>query len=422
VFAQGVVSIGLTTLALLGSLIMYDFTRSATLAGLPSAIVALSVAGVGYPAGRLMDRRGRRPGLLLAFGIAVVGTAVITLSVEAHRFLTYLLGTVILSLGLGMGGLARAAVADMYPPERRAGAVGVVIAGGLLGGFVGPVLVAIGEPIAQAIGASHLAVPWALVLVWCVFAGLAIVRLVPDPREIAQRLDEYHPEVRSAPARAFEVEATAGHGGPSVGDIIAGRPAQAAMVALASAQATMIMVMSTASLMLSLHGHQMGVISLLTMGHILGMFGLAVPVGRLADRVGRGPVLVGGALMSASGGLLFTLGVRSALWAGVAFYMVGLGWCLAFVAGAALLGDLSTARTRARVLGTSDLFTYLAATVAALTSGVLLARGGEVTVGVIAAVVGSLPLLAILRAGRTLIGHGAEAPLPATGPSESLGQ
>ncbi|MGH2405205.1 MAG: hypothetical protein ACRDGN_12195, partial [bacterium] len=74
----------------------------------------------------------------------------------------------------------------------------------------------------------------------------------------------------------------------------------------------------------------------------------------------------------------------------------------AFVPGAALLGDISAAATRARVLGINDLFTNLSATVAALLGGLLLARGGEATVGILAAVLGSVPLLAIARAGRTL--------------------
>jgi MFS family permease len=350
--------------------------------------------------------------LLLGLVGGALGSGIVAVSVEAQAFAAYLVGAVIFSLGLGAGMLSRAAVADMYPTGRRAGAVGLVVAGGLFGGLIGPALVALGGRAAHAIGANHLAVPWTFVMAWCVLAAAATMWLRPDPREIGQRLGDYYPDLNSA--LDDDGVARAVGGDPSVGQILTHRAAQAAMVALACAQATMIMVMATASLMLSLHGHALGTISLVTMAHVVGMFGLAVPVGRLADRVGRGPVLVGGALMSASGGLLFTLGVGSAVWAGLAFYMVGFGWCLAFVAGAALLGDLSTARTRARVLGTSDLFTNLSAVAAALVSGVLLARGGVVTVGVIAATVGSLPLLAIWRAGSLVLPGGATpAPSPA---------
>jgi hypothetical protein len=54
------------------------------------------------------------------------------------------------------------------------------------------------------------------------------------------------------------------------------------------------------------------------------------------------------------------------------------------------------------VVSLSDVLTHAVAMVSALISGVLLSRGGEVTVGVLAAAVGILPLLAIARAGQEL--------------------
>lgn len=347
--AQAMVSIGMSTSAQLGSLIVYRLSGTAVLAGLPSAIFYGAMAAIGYPAGRLMDRRGRRPGLMLGFLLAASGAVAVGTAVSVGWFAFYLLGVLIFSAGVGIGMLARAAVADMYPSAYRAGAVGRVVAGGLVGGIVGPTLVTVGAGAAPSLGASPLAVPWVFVLV----------------------------------------------------------------AALACAQATMVMLMATASLMLSLHGHDMGTISLVLMAHITGMFALSVPIGRLADRLGRRPVLVGGALLCATSGLLFPLGVHSVPWAAAAFFLVGVGWCLAFVAGAALLGDLSDATTRARVVGINDLLTNLSAMAAALLGGVLLARGGGVLVGILAALLGSLPLVAIARAGRAM--PPAPVPVPAEG-------
>ncbi len=411
-------SIGLATAGQLGSLIVYDLSGTASLAGVPSAIFSLAVAGIAYPAGRFMDRHGRRPGLMLGFLAGGLGAALIAASVATRVLAGYLVGTFVFSVGAGVGMLTRAAVGDMYQTEQRASAVGFVVTGGLVGGVSGPMLIALGDWIAHAIGRSPLAVPWAFVLGAFALAIVAMSRLRPDPRDIGSRLTEYFP---GAPGAA-EQSSVRQWGEPVVQDasvsaILSTRPARAAMVALACAQATMIMLMATSSLILSLHGHSMGTISLVMMAHVLGMFALSVPVGRLADRIGRRPVLIRGALLSASAGLLFALGVRSALWAAAAFYLVGLGWCLAFVAGAALLGDLSGAATRARVLGVNDLFTNLSAMVAALLGGVLLARGGELTVGILAAILGSAPLVAILRAGPPGVPAVASAPVPADGGS-----
>ena len=420
--AQACLSTGLTTAAQLGSLIVYSLTGTAVLSGLPSAITALTVASTGYPAGRFMDRRGRRPGLMIGFLVGALGALLVASGVTTGRFAGYLSGAVVFSIGIAVGQLSRAAVADMYPASRRGGAVGLVVTGGLLGGLGGPMLVALGTRIARAVGANPLAVPWLFVTGTFGLAVGAVSRLRPDPREIGTRIAEYFPDPRPADDRAGDdAPPNSQWGGQvsrqgSVAEIIGSRQAQAAMVALACAQAAMTILMATSSLMMSFHGHSISTISLALMAHVTGMFGLSVPVGRLADRVGRRPVLIGGALLTAASGLMFTLGVHSALIASVAFYLVGLGWCLAYVAGAALLGDVSTAATRARVVSISDVLTHATAMVAALTAGILLSRGGEVTVGILAAVLGSLPLLAILRAG------GAPTRLPAAVPIEGGGR
>jgi MFS family permease len=407
-FAQACLSTGLSIGAQLGSLIVYKLTGTAALSGLPTALTALTVASIGYPAGRFMDRRGRRPGLIIGFVVGAVGAVLVFLGVASGRFGAYLFGAFVLSIGVAVGQLTRAAVADMYPTAQRGGAVGLVVTGGLLGGIGGPTLVAMGDRIAHAAGANPLAVPWLFVLGTFGLAAVALAWLRPDPREISARLAEYFP---TAPAGGDTLtpsqwNGAAGHQA-SVAEIIGSKPAQAAMIALACAQAAMTILMATSSLMMSFHGHSISTISLALMAHILGMFGLSIPVGRLADRIGRRPVLVGGALLTASSGLMFTLGMHSALIASVAFYLVGLGWCLAYVSGAALLGDLSTTTTRARVVSLSDVLTHAVSMLAALTSGLLLSRGGEVTVGLLAAILGSVPLLAIFRAGREI----AQAPV-----------
>jgi MFS family permease len=401
--AQACLATGLTTSSQLGSLIIYRLTDTAALAGLPTALTALTVATIAYPAGRFMDRRGRRPGLVMGFVIGAAGAVLVALAVASGRLVVYLLAAMVFSAGVAIGQLTRAAVADMYPSTRRAGAVGFVVTGGLLGGIGGPMLVALGERVALAMGRHPLAVPWVLVLGTFGVAVMAVSRLRPDPRDIGQRLDEYFPGANETPQVSPQNGWDAAPGrSASVAGVIGSKPAQAAIVALVAAQATMTILMATSSLMMSLHGHSMSTISLALMAHVLGMFGLSVPIGRLADRIGRRPVLIAGALLSALSGLMFTLGIHSAAIAMTAFYLVGLGWCLAFVAGAALLGDLSTPSTRARVVSLSDVLTHAVSMIAALISGLLLARGGEVTVGVLAATLGILPLLAIARAGREL--------------------
>lgn len=426
--AQAALSTGLASNAQLGSLITHALSGTALYAGVPTAVMSLTAAAVGYPAGRFMDRRGRRAGLALGFALGACGALLVAAAVAVGSLAVYFVTTFLFSVGVAVGQLTRAAVADMYPASHRAGAVGLVVTGGLVGGVGGPLLVALGGRLAQAIEAPPLAVPWLFIVATFGIAALALLWLRPDPREIGVRLAAYFPQLDTGGSdtvsggRGVGVGSSPGASAaspqpaPGVRALLHSPPAQAAMIALACAQATMVILMATASLMLQMHGHGLEVISLALIVHVVGMFGLSVPVGRLADRVGRRPVLVGGALLSASSGLMFTTGAHSAAVASVAFYLVGLGWCLAYVAGSAMLGDLATAATRARLVGISDMLTHTAATAVALVSGVLLAGGGEVAVGVLAAAVGSVPLLALARAQRTSVPPvSASAPAPAGG-------
>jgi predicted MFS family arabinose efflux permease len=73
----------------------------------------------------------------------------------------------------------------------------------------------------------------------------------------------------------------------------AARPAFAVM---ATGQAVMVAVMTAAPLDMHMHGHGLGLIGTALAMHTLGMFALSPLTGRLLDRVGARPVVLGGLL------------------------------------------------------------------------------------------------------------------------------
>src|SRR5881397_3394013 len=59
-----------------GSIMAAGITGTNTWSGLPVAVGALGTALASWPLSRLMQRSGRRPGLALGYGLAVVGALV----------------------------------------------------------------------------------------------------------------------------------------------------------------------------------------------------------------------------------------------------------------------------------------------------------------------------------------------------------
>ena len=102
---------------------------------------------------------------------------------------------------------------------------------------------------------------------------------------------------------------------------------------------------------------------------MVGMFGL-LPLGHMADRVGRKPVLLGGVIV---GGLASIVIVASDSYAIIVLgtFLVGAGWSGVNVAATVLLADTSLPEERGRVIGANDTFAALAHVSMPLLGGLL---------------------------------------------------
>ena len=78
-------------------------------------------------------------------------------------------------------------------------------------------------------------------------------------------------------------------------------------------------------------------------------------------------------------------------------FLLGLGWNLCYVAGAALLTDSLTLGERGRVQGAGDLTIGLIAAAGSLQSGLLFAWAGFAALSAVGIVIGLLPLLLAVR-------------------------
>ena len=75
--AQVCGSTGQSIVLAVGSILAASITGTNTWSGLPVAVGALGTALASWPLSRLMERSGRRPGLALGYGLAVLGSLIV---------------------------------------------------------------------------------------------------------------------------------------------------------------------------------------------------------------------------------------------------------------------------------------------------------------------------------------------------------
>lgn len=154
------------------------------LLGLGPAIVLAAGALAAVPMGRWMDRFGRVPVLAGGFCVGAAGCGFAALGSAQRSALLVIAGLVALGTANGALLLARAAGGDMYPPERRARGIALVLFGSVFGAIVGP---AVFSPLlaGRALEGGTLALLW-LAAGGFELVGLALVGAVrPDPTKIA---------------------------------------------------------------------------------------------------------------------------------------------------------------------------------------------------------------------------------------------
>jgi MFS family permease len=388
-FGQSIGSAGFIAGSTVGALVSEHLTGDTRLTGVPGAIYMLGGALAAYPAARIMDVYGRRRGLTLGFAVGLAGALLAGVSVLLGSFILFLIGFFVMGAARGANDLARYAAAEMYSKHERGQAISRVVLGGTIGAVLGPALVGPMGRLAVWLGAEELAGPWfASVLLFGLGALLIGTYLRPEPRELAPADHERH---------ASDTMDTSPRGPVrSWGEILSLPQAQAALSALVLGQVVMVMLMAITSIHMKHHGHSLDEIALVITAHTLGMFGPSLISGRLADRWGRGPVIVAGA------GMLILACLLAPVWDNTwtiafALLFLGLGWNFCYVAGGALLTDTLTPAERGRGQGSTDLLINMASGAGSLGSGLVFSALGYTLMAWVSLFVTFVPLLLAVR-------------------------
>lgn len=385
---------GLAAGIAVGSLIAEDITGGPTYAGLGGTFQVLGSALIAIPVARLMADRGRRPGLVLGYALALAGAVLIILSAVITNFALLLLGSVLFGGATTSNSQTRFAAADLAAPEHRGRDLSIVVWATTIGSVLGPNLIGPGAPVARALGIPELTGPFVFSLVALTLAIIVlVVRLRPDPlilsrereREVAA-VSEHVESYQATPSKATPDQPAPSKPAPrkptqrggirqGLADIRSHPGALLGLITLALGHATMVSLMVMTPLHMR-HGHAaLTLIGLVISIHILGMFALSPVAGMAVDRFGAVTVARAGATILIAAALLGALASEGfSISLTVALFLLGLGWSCTLVSGSVLLTEPLTPAQRPGAQGSSDLFMGLAAGGGGALAGVIVAQ------------------------------------------------
>ena len=374
VVAQIALWAALASFAAFGPLTVDELTGSDTAVGGVLAAYYAALAPGAILAGRMMDRRGRRPGLMSGYAAITLSGVISIVAAATGSVVGVFIAAIVLGAGAGAALLGRAAVADMYEPERRGRAIGVVVMAGTVGAVAGAPLAGGAAVAARSLGTTPswaLAAPWLLVPLFGVAALVAVRGLHPDPRRLA---------VGGAQT-----------GGRSPREVLRGPEGRRALIAIAVIQAVMVAFMGVFPVALRRAGTGDLAISVVVGAHLAGMFALSQPIGAALDRVGRRPVLAASAVVTMAG-VILEMASRTPLVGGIGLVLIGIGWSGAYLGSTAIVSDLATPAERGRALGLTDLVAAASGTIGVVIAAFLYGELGIGTLGAAALVLLVLPL------------------------------
>jgi MFS family permease len=376
-----------------GPLMVVSLTGSAGLAGLSVALIGISRFIVAYPMGKITDAYGRKPGIFFGLCLALVGALTLGTAMVVQSIAVFVIG--LLAFGMGMNGAQqmRVGATDMFPPSMRGQALGYVALGSLGGLLLSPTLVFVAEPVSRQTGLDPLGLPW-FFLPALIVTGMFIISFVrPDPKVIGMNLANYWPDYQP-PAKRTTLKPE----DFSAMTLLRNPSTRLAMLSNCAATGNMSIVMVLTSLVLAHHGHSLTEIAISHTFHSVGMFAFTIPLGKLADRIGRSSIMFPGVFVSLVGAGLVAF-TPNLITVTLGTFLVGVGWAAANVAATAYIADQVTTTERGRAIGLNDTFAGVATVFAAIVTGPLIEWYGLPATGATAMLLAALPFALRLASG-----------------------
>src|SRR3954471_22431017 len=360
---------GVTMVAITG-LAGYALADNKSFATVPLTCYVLGSAITTIPASFLMKAIGRRGGFQTGTSLGMVGGAICSYAMYIASFWLLCAGMLVMGMYTAFGKYYRFAAADAASESFHAKAISFTLAGGILGGVIGPEM----AKQTKDLFPDHVFLASYLSLIGVCMLATAILTRLDIPL-----LTEHE---RKDPGRPLKV--------------IMRQPVfiVAALAAMLS-YGIMNLMMTSTPLAMRAHDHHFNDAALVLEWHVIGMYGPSFFTGSLVYRFGAlNVILTGIALMFAC--IVAALAGTAFINFWTAMFVLGIGWNFMYVGGSALLTECYTPSERAKTQAANDFLIFLTMAISSMSSGLLLNKSGWHAVNW-----GSLPFL-ILATGATL--------------------
>ena len=347
---QGLLLVNNSVLITVNALTGFALAPDKALATLPVTMYFVGSALTTIPFSFMMKRYGRRAGFTLGAGFAILGSLICAGAIYAANFWLLCLGVLVLGGYFAAGQYYRFAAADTAPADFKATAISLVLAGGIVGGFIGP------ETSKRTIDllSGHLYAGAYLSLVG--FSLLTVLALhwlrLPGLSE-AERASAGRPLAEIARQPVFIV----------------------AVICATIAYGVMNLLMTTTPLAMVACEHPFSDAAFVIQWHIVGMFAPSFVTGTLIKRFGLATILLAGVVLNAACVVVALSGVAVMnFW--LAMLLLGIGWNFMFIGATALLTESHTPAERAKVQGVNDAAIFVTLVASSLSSGALFTLQG----------------------------------------------
>ena len=355
-----------STLIAINGLAGLALAPTPSLATLPVTCWVVGGAIATMPASQYMRKVGRQPGLIRGAAIGIVGALLCAAAVWQASFWLLCFGALVFGGFNAFGQYYRFVAAEVAPMEFKATAVSLVLAGGLVGGILGPTTSRITvDLVGPRFTGAYLAL---IVFVLVTMAILSRIR-IPD-LSAAEQAASGRPMSEIARQPKYIVAVMAG----------------------AISYGVMNFLMTSTPIAMRVCGHPFGDAAFVISSHVVAMFAPSFVTGPLIKRLGVIPVMLAGAALNIVSILvaLDGLAVANFWWSLV---LLGVGWNFLYIGATTLLTETYRPEERAKAQGANETAIFAMMALSSFSSGMIVTNAGWEKVNYAAT-----PLIAVIIA------------------------